>query len=142
METLESRILHIDCQMEHCLSLHVHGNNSAENLFTLEGGDLRISIVIDCQEIGLVTIMFFFELVFSYVPLQFPSMFLLLTYSQSLIPLSAQYPRHSRRRRSKISIQLIQEQSKYNFTTQESLKILKLIIGSNGRPVSVPTLEL
>ena len=31
----------------------------------------------ECQEIGLVTIMFFFELLFSYVLLQFPSMFLL-----------------------------------------------------------------
>src|SRR6202000_2233052 len=40
------------------------------------------------------------------------------------------------------SIQLIQEQSKYNFTTQESLKIPEPTIGSNGRPVSVPTLEL
>ena len=35
-----------------------------------------------CQEIGLVAIMFFFELLFSYVFLQFPSMFPLLTYSQ------------------------------------------------------------
>src|ERR1700743_3097416 len=40
------------------------------------------------------------------------------------------------------SIQPIQEQSKYNFTTQESLKIPKPTIGSNGRPVLVPTLEL
>ena len=47
LETLESRILHIDCQMEHCLSLHAHGDGSAENLFTLEGGDLRISITYD-----------------------------------------------------------------------------------------------
>src|SRR6202000_3489233 len=47
LETLESRILHIDCQMEHCLSSHVHGDGSAENPFTLEGGDLRISIVYD-----------------------------------------------------------------------------------------------
>ena len=40
---------------------------------------------------------------------QFPSMFPLLTYSQSFFSLSADYPRHSRRRRSKISILLIQE---------------------------------
>ena len=62
-----------------------------------------------CQEIGLVAFMFFFELLFSYVSLQFPSMFLLLTYSQSFFSLSADHPRHSRQRRSKISILLIQE---------------------------------
>ena len=33
---------------------------------------------------------------------QFPSMFPLLTYSQSFFPLSADYPTHSRQRRSKI----------------------------------------
>ena len=53
-------------------------------------------IVHDCQEIGLVTLMFFFELLFSYVSSQFPSMFPLLTYSQSCFSLSADYPRHSR----------------------------------------------
>ena len=47
LETLESRILHIDHRMEHCLSLHVQGDSSAENLFTLEGGDLRISVIYD-----------------------------------------------------------------------------------------------
>ena len=45
LETLESRILHIDCQMEHCLSLHIHGDGSAENPFTLEGGDLWVSVI-------------------------------------------------------------------------------------------------
>ena len=55
-----------------------------------------------CQEIGLVAIMFFFELLFSYVSLAISSMFLLLTYSQSFLSLSADYLRHSRRRRSKI----------------------------------------
>ena len=40
---------------------------------------------------------------------QFPSMFLLLIYSQSFLSLSADHPRHSRQRRSKISILLIQE---------------------------------
>ena len=54
------------------------------------------SPAMDCQEIGLVTFMFFFELLFSYVSLQFPSMFPLLTYSQSFFSLSADYPRHSR----------------------------------------------
>ena len=60
---------------------------------------------LECQEIRLVTFMFFFELLFSYAPLQITSMFLSLTYSQSLILLSAHYPRHLRQRRSKISIQ-------------------------------------
>src|ERR1700743_652715 len=45
LETLESRILHVDCWMEYCLSLHVHGDGSAENPFTLEGGDFRVSHV-------------------------------------------------------------------------------------------------
>ena len=47
LETLESRILHVDCLMEHCMSSHVHGDGSAENPFTLEGGDLRISVMYD-----------------------------------------------------------------------------------------------
>ena len=38
----------------------------------------------------------FFELLFSYVSSQFPSMFLLLTYSQSFFSLPADYLRHSR----------------------------------------------
>ena len=36
----------------------------------------------DCQEIGLVAIMFFFELLFFLCSSQFPSIFPLLTYSQ------------------------------------------------------------
>ena len=47
VESLESRILHVDYWMEHCLSSHIHGDDSAENPFTLEGGDLRISIMYD-----------------------------------------------------------------------------------------------
>ena len=94
------------------------------------------------RKLDLLQLCFSLNCSFSYVPPQFPSMFLLLTYSQPFFSLSADYPRHSRQRRSKIPIQLLQEQSKYNFTTQESLKIPKPTIGSNGRPVSVPTLEL
>ena len=45
LETLESRILHVDRWMEHCLSLHVHGDGSAENPFTLEGGDFWVSVI-------------------------------------------------------------------------------------------------
>ena len=48
LETLESKILHVDCWMEYCLSSNIHGGGS-------------------CQEIRLVTFMFFFELLFSYV---------------------------------------------------------------------------
>ena len=40
-----------------------------------------------CQEIGLVAFMFFFELLFFMFLRLFPSMFPLLTYSQSFIPL-------------------------------------------------------
>ena len=45
LETLESRILHVDRRMEHCLSSHVYGDGSVENPFTLEGGDLRVSVM-------------------------------------------------------------------------------------------------
>ena len=50
METLESRILHVDCQMEHCLSSHIHGDGSVENPFTFEGGDLRVSDMFDLTD--------------------------------------------------------------------------------------------
>ena len=45
LETLESRVLHVDCRMEHCLSSHIHGDGSVENPFTLEGGDLRVFVM-------------------------------------------------------------------------------------------------
>ena len=50
LETLESRILHVDRRMEHCLSSHVHGDGSVENPFTLEGGDLRVSVMFDLTD--------------------------------------------------------------------------------------------
>ena len=50
LETSESRILHVYCRMEHCLSLHVHGDGFVENPFTLEGGDLRVSIMFDLTD--------------------------------------------------------------------------------------------
>ena len=62
-----------------------------------------------CQEIGLVTLCFFLNFCFLMFLSPFPSMFPLLTYSQSFFSLSADHPRHSRRRRSKILIPLIQE---------------------------------
>ena len=62
----------------------------------------------ECQEIGLVAFMFFFELFFLYVSSSI-SFYVSLTYSLSFLSLSADHPRHSRRRRSKISILLIQE---------------------------------
>ena len=49
-----------------------------------------------CQEIGLVAFMFFFKLFLFLCFSPFPSMFPLLTYSQSFFPLSADHPRHSR----------------------------------------------
>ena len=36
--------------MEHCLSSHVHGDGSVENPFTLEGGDLRVSVMFDLTD--------------------------------------------------------------------------------------------
>ena len=50
METLESRILHVDRRMEHCLSSHVHRDGSVENPFTLEGGDLGVSVMFDLTD--------------------------------------------------------------------------------------------
>ena len=50
LETLESRILHVDHRMEHCLSSHVYGDGSVENPFTLEGGDLRVSVMFDLTD--------------------------------------------------------------------------------------------
>ena len=50
LETLKSRILHIDCWLENCFSLHVHGDGSAENPFTLEGGDLEVSVMFDLTD--------------------------------------------------------------------------------------------
>ena len=54
------------------------------------------------RKLDLSHLCFSLNFLFSYVASQFPSMFLLLTYSQSFFSLSADYPRHSRRRRSKI----------------------------------------
>ena len=55
-----------------------------------------------CQEIGLVALCFSLNFYFSILLRLFPSMFPLLTYSQSLFSLSADHPKHTRRRRSKI----------------------------------------
>ena len=66
-------------------------------------------LISSCQEIGLVALMFFFELFIFLCSPQFPSMFPLLTCFQSFFSLSANHPRHSRQRRNKISILLIQE---------------------------------
>src|SRR6202000_2965074 len=51
LETLESRVLHVDRRMEHCLSSHVYGDGSVENPFTLEGRDLRVSIMFDLTDL-------------------------------------------------------------------------------------------
>ena len=50
LETLESRVFHVDRWMKHCLSLHVHGDGSVENPFTLEGGDLWVSVMFDLTD--------------------------------------------------------------------------------------------
>ena len=50
LETLESRVLHLDCQMECCLSSHIYGDGSAENPFTLEDGDLWVSVMFDLTD--------------------------------------------------------------------------------------------
>ena len=61
--------------------------------------------------------MLFFKLLFSYVPLAI-SFYVPLTNLFSIILfLSADYLRHSRRRRSQILILLIQDKSKNHFAT-------------------------
>ena len=59
------------------------------------------------RKLDLVHLCFSLNFYFLMFPLQFPSMFPLLTYSQSLILLSADYLRHSRQRRSQILIHII-----------------------------------
>ena len=54
------------------------------------------------RKLDLSHLCFSLNFYFSYVSSQFPSMFSLLTYSHSFFSLSADYPRHSRQRRSKI----------------------------------------
>ena len=54
------------------------------------------------RKLDLSDLCFSLNFSFAYVLSQFPSMFPLLTYSQSFFSLSADYPRHSRRRRDKI----------------------------------------
>ena len=61
------------------------------------------------RKLDLSHLCFSLNFYFLMFPSQFPFMFPLLTYSQTFFPLSADHPRHSRRRRSKISILLIQE---------------------------------
>ena len=65
--------------------------------------------VVCVRKLDLSHLCLFFELFIFLCSSQFPSMLPLLTYSQSFFSLSADHPRHSRRRRSKISILLIQE---------------------------------
>ena len=74
-----------------------------------EGAQLTV------RKLDLLNLCFSLNFYFLMFLLQFPSMFPLLTYSQSFFSLSADYLRHSRRRRNKNLIQLIQEQSKISF---------------------------
>ena len=61
------------------------------------------------RKLDLSHLCFSLNFSFSMFPCLFPSMFSLLTYSQSFFSLSADHPRHTRQRRSEISILLIQE---------------------------------
>ena len=58
--------------------------------FGLYWDNFVISLCTYCQEIGLVAAMFFFELLFSYASFAI-SFYVFLTYSQSLILLSANF---------------------------------------------------
>ena len=59
------------------------------------------------RKLDLLQLCFLLNFYFLMFLWQFPSMFPFLTYSQSFIFLSADYPRHPRGRRSKILIHLI-----------------------------------
>ena len=70
-----------------------------------------------CQEIGLVALMFFFELLFSYVSLTI-SLYVSLTNLFSLILFFiCQLPKTHKMKEKQDSILLVQEQSKNHFTT-------------------------
>ena len=69
----------------------------------------KLAEVYFCQEIGLVTIMFFFELLFLIFLSQFPSMFPLLTYSQSLFSLICWSPKTLKPKEKQDLILLLQE---------------------------------
>ena len=60
------------------------------------------AITHNVRKLDLSHLCFSLNFYFPYVSLQFPSMFSLLTYFHSFFSLSADYPRHSRQRRSKI----------------------------------------
>ena len=71
----------------------------------------------DCQEIGLVALMFFFELLFSYVSLAI-SLYVSLTNLFSLILFFiCRLPETHKMKEKQDSILLVQEQSKNHFTT-------------------------
>ena len=72
---------------------------------TLKVEDSKKSV----RKLDLSQLCFSLNFLFSYVLCNFLLCFPLLTYSQSFFSLSADHLRHSRRRRSKISILLIQE---------------------------------
>ena len=75
-----------------------------EELIQPPGAELGI-----VRKLDLSQSCFSLNFLFSYVLCNFLLCFPLLTYSQSFFSLSADHPRYSRRRRSKISILLIQE---------------------------------
>ena len=58
--------------------------------------------VVTVRKLDLLHLCFSLNFYFLMFLLQFPSMFSLLTYFHSFFSLSADYPRHSRQRRSKI----------------------------------------
>ena len=89
-----------------------------------KGWNLTIDFLVDVlrqegtvRKLDLSHLCFSLNFYFLMFPSQFPSMFPLLTYSQSFFSLSADYPRHSRQRRSQILILLIQDKSKNHFMT-------------------------
>ena len=57
---------------------------------------LPLDPMVGVRKLDLSQLCFSLNFLFSYVHSQFPSMFLLLTYSQSFFSLSADYLRHSR----------------------------------------------
>ena len=95
-----------DCHQGEINCLKIMEKEVKEKVEELEGFIIGAGhdtkIFKDVRKLDLSHLCFSLNFYFLMFLLQFPSMFPLLTYSQSFFSLSADYPRHSRRRRSKI----------------------------------------
>ena len=129
IQLLTSKISHICQEIHDIKSAKKLKSNSLPQTYTNthldEGWKDQMSIWepnsssfdMECQEIGLVALMFFFELLFSYVSLAI-SFYVFPTNLFSLIhSLICRLPETLKMKEKQDSILLVQEQSKNHFTT-------------------------